>query len=1019
MSAAAFPFVLLATLFAEGSQDGVVAHRPNVVIVMTDDQGYGDFGFQGSTQVRTPNLDAMAARSARMETFYVSPVCAPTRAALLTGRWCQRTRAIDTYIGRAMMEPDEVTLAEALGAAGYATGIFGKWHLGDCYPMRPIDQGFDEALVHRGGGIGQPSDPLGAEGKYTDAVLFHNGKDVATKGYCTDVYFDAALEWMRARSEADEPFFGYVATNAPHGPFHDVPEELYREYLERLGDVEDADKLARIFAMIENVDRNVGRLFAGLEEMGELGNTLVLFLVDNGPNTRRFVGEMRGKKGEVYDGGVRSPFLAHWPARLAAGNSSDRVAAHVDVLPTILEACGVAPPRVDLDGRSLLPLLEGREVDWPDRTLVVQAHRGDEAVRYHHFLARNQRWKLLNASGFGREVESVEPDFELYDMVNDPLERTNLAAERPDVAAELRAAYDAWFDDVCATRRDNFAPPRIHLGAPAAPEVVLTRQDWRRGTWGSRSIGHWEVEVVGEGPFDVRVRALADVDVQRATLRCGDASWSLEPGGGNDFAFTRVRLPLGPARFEIELSDAEGTFGAYQVFVGPARAPNVVIVFTDDQGYGDVGVQGARGFATPNLDRLAAEGARFTDFYVAQPVCSASRAALLTGCYPNRLGIAGALGPKAKHGIHADETTLAEVCRSRGYATAVFGKWHLGHHAEFLPTRHGFDEYYGLPYSNDMWPFHPEWPEGYPPLPTIEGERVVGTNLDQNLLTGEIARRAVDFIERQAKEEKPFFLYVAHPMPHVPLHAGAEFRGGSEAGLYGDVIEEIDASVGNILDALERNGLDEDTLVIFSSDNGPWLSYGDHAGSSGPLREGKGTTFEGGVRVPFLARWPGRIPAGRICAEPAMTIDLLPTIVRLLGAEPPERKIDGLDVWPLLAGEPGAVSPHEAFFFYYHKNDLEAVRSGRWKLHFPHGYRTMKGREPGAGGTPGKYDHDVKTGLELYDLRADVGETRDVAADHPAVVARLTALADAMRQDLGDNLTSTEPGGARPPGRVE
>ncbi|MCP3919424.1 MAG: sulfatase [bacterium] len=448
----------------------------------------------------------------------------------------------------------------------------------------------------------------------------------------------------------------------------------------------------------------------------------------------------------------------------------------------------------------------------------------------------------------------------------------------------------------------------------------------------------------------------------------------------------------------------------------PARVPNVVIVFTDDQGWADVGCQGAEGFATPHLDRLAREGVRLTDFYAAQPVCSASRAALLTGCYPNRIGIHGALGPGAKHGIGSGELTLAELLRSRGFATAAFGKWHLGHHPQFLPTRHGFDEFYGIPYSNDMWPHHPENPEAWGDLPTIEGERTVGLNTDQNRFTGDFTARAVDFIERHASE--PFFVYVAHPMPHVPLHASDAFRGRTARGLYGDVIEEIDAGVGDILRALERLELDDDTLVVFTSDNGPWLSYGDHGGSTGPLREGKGTTFEGGVRVPFLARWPGHIPAGTVCAEPAMTIDVLPTIARLVGAELPDHPIDGKDVWPLLAGLRDARSPHEALYFYYHKGELEALRSGRWKLHFPHRYRSMAGRAPGAGGLPGKYDYGVRVERSLFDLHTDLGESHDVSAEHPEVLARLLRLADAARAELGDALTDVQGAGVREPGRL-
>lgn len=444
-----------------------------------------------------------------------------------------------------------------------------------------------------------------------------------------------------------------------------------------------------------------------------------------------------------------------------------------------------------------------------------------------------------------------------------------------------------------------------------------------------------------------------------------------------------------------------------------ADRPNVVIIYTDDMGYADVGPFGGQG--TPHLDQMAADGIKFTDFYVAQPVCSASRAALLTGCYPNRVGILGALGPNAKTGIADGETTLAEVLHGRGYATEAIGKWHLGRPARFLPTHHGFDHYFGLPYSNDMWPRHPTNPKGYPDLPLIEDDRVIETDPDQHQLTARYAQRAVAFIDQHA--DRPFFLYLAHSMPHVPLFASPGFDGKTGRGTYADVMAEIDDSVGQVMAALKRHNLDEKTLVIFASDNGPWLSYGDHAGSAGPLREGKGTTFEGGVRVPFLARWTGTIPAGAVCREPAMTIDLLPTIARLVDAPLPSHPIDGKDVGPLLRNEPGAQSPHEAFFFYWDRG-LEAVRSGDWKLHFPHPYRTMDGQPPGAGGKPNPYS-TAKVGRVLYNLRDDLGERVDRSADHPEVVARLEKLADGIRRDLGDSLTGVQGQGVRQPGRVE
>jgi arylsulfatase A-like enzyme len=441
------------------------------------------------------------------------------------------------------------------------------------------------------------------------------------------------------------------------------------------------------------------------------------------------------------------------------------------------------------------------------------------------------------------------------------------------------------------------------------------------------------------------------------------------------------------------------------------RPPNVVLVYADDLGYGDVGVYGAPRIRTPHIDRLATEGVRFTDFYVAQAVCSASRAALLTGTYPNRIGILGALFPTSTNGIADGETTLAEVLKGRGYATAIYGKWHLGHLPPFLPTRHGFDDYLGLPYSNDMWPSHPEM--SFPPLPLYSRDAVLTVNPDQSRLTGTYARHAVAFIE--ANRDRPFFVYLAHTMPHVPIFASERFRGRSRQGLYGDVVEEIDDSVGRVLAALRRLGLERDTLVVFASDNGPWLSYGDHAGSAGPLREGKGTAFEGGVRVPFVARWPGRIPAKAVVSEPAMTIDLLPTIAPIVGAPLPERPIDGLDISPLLFAEAGARSPHEALLFYY-GTELRAVRGGRYKLVLPHRSQTLDG-PAGSGGRPGKYKQaDVP--LALYDLVAEVGETTDVAAAHPDVVARLQAVAEKARDDLGDSLTKRTGRGLREPGRA-
>ncbi len=461
------------------------------------------------------------------------------------------------------------------------------------------------------------------------------------------------------------------------------------------------------------------------------------------------------------------------------------------------------------------------------------------------------------------------------------------------------------------------------------------------------------------------------------------------------------------------------------------KPTNFVLILTDDQGYADIGCFGAKGFDTPNLDRLARQGMRFTNYHTAQAVCSASRAALLTGCYPNRVGIRGALGPRATVGISSEEQTIAQLLKARGYTCGIFGKWHLGHYPEFLPLRHGFDEYLGLPYSNDMWPL------GYdgkplaanldpkparasnPPLPLIDGDRKVAeiwTLEDQATLTTRYTERAVQFIEKN--KDRPFFLYLPHSMPHVPLGVSSKFKGRSKQGMYGDVIMEIDWSVGQIIASLKQNGLEENTLVIFTSDNGPWLNFGNHAGSAGPLREGKGTSWEGGKRVPCLMRWPGVIPVDTVCDRLAANLDILPTFAAIAGSPLPEKKIDGVNILSLLKKAPGA-SPRDHIIFWYTEggeyDQLEAVYDGRWKLHLPHKYRSYTGVTPGRDGLPGPYSHR-ETGLALFDLKEDVGETRDVKDQHPDIVARLSALADQAREDLGDK---DRPGkGMRAPGRV-
>lgn len=444
---------------------------------------------------------------------------------------------------------------------------------------------------------------------------------------------------------------------------------------------------------------------------------------------------------------------------------------------------------------------------------------------------------------------------------------------------------------------------------------------------------------------------------------------------------------------------------------------NFVVINLDDAGYGDFSYKGALEYTTPHIDKLAAEGMQFTHFLAVQPVSGASRAGLLTGCYPNRIGFAGASDHTAKVGINPDEETIAEVLKKKNYATAIYGKWHLGHLKPFLPLQNGFDEYYGLPYSNDMWPNHPTGGSYYPDLPTIDGNDVVGYNTDQSQFTTDYTNRAVSFIKKN--KDAPFFVYLAHSMPHVPLAVSDKFKGKSEQGLYGDVMMELDWSVGQIMQTLREQGLEENTLVILTSDNGPWINYGNHAGSTGGLREAKGTTYDGGNRVPCVMYWKGKVESGSVCNVMASNIDILPTLAEISGAPLPEKKIDGVSLLPLLKGDM-SVKPHDFFYYYYKKNDLEAVTDGQFKLMFPHKHRTYTQYAPGNDGKPGQVieNFELKECV-LYDLRRDPGENYNVIKEYPEIVEKLEKAAMKAREDLGDNLTGMQGANRRPIGTVQ
>jgi arylsulfatase A-like enzyme len=501
----------------------------------------------------------------------------------MTGRYNYRTGVVDTFVGRSLMHPDETTLAQMLAGGGYRTGIFGKWHLGDNYPMRAMDKGFQETLVLNGGGLAQPGDPpdpVDERGAYFNATLRHNGAWEKTEGYVSDVITSAAVQFIEKNRR--QPFFVYLPFNCPHSP-HQVPDEYRRHYPEKefnpakfpqnghpMAAKHDADDLARVYGMIENIDDNVGRLLAKLDALKLADNTIVIIFSDNGCQQHNgYNAGFRGWKGTPFEGGIHQFCFVRWPAQLQAGHRVDRIAAVLDLAPTLLDCCGVAKPEaVKFDGRSLAPLLRGEKVAWPDRTLFFQWHRGDAPERWRAFAARSQDWKLVQPLGVV-ERWNGKTDFQLFDMAHDPLELHDLAAEQPERVAELKREYDAWFSDVTAAR-DYSVPSRIYLGAAEENPVLLTRQDWRGGhaSWGPKGIGYWEVNVVARARYDVKLRFEPAKAAGEATVRCGGVSARQAIQAGQaECVLAGVELPLGPGRLEAVIVEGPAKLGVQYVEV--------------------------------------------------------------------------------------------------------------------------------------------------------------------------------------------------------------------------------------------------------------------------------------------------------------------------------------------------------------------------------------------------------------------------------------------------------------------
>lgn len=928
--------------------------RPNIILVMTDDQGYFDLSCHGNPVLKTPHLDRLHSQSMRFTRFQVSPTCAPTRSALMSGRAPFYVGVTHTILERERMKLGVPTMPQMLRDAGYTTGIFGKWHLGDQDPYRPDRRGFDEVFIHGAGGIGQSyagscGDAPG--NKYFDPAILHNNKFVKTKGFCTDIFFDQAMHWIE-QVKGKQPFFAYIPTNAPHGPM--IAPEAYRKPF-----VEQGVKGGSVgfYGMISNIDDNMGRLMAKLDEWQLADDTILIFMTDNGPSATTYNGNHKGKKGSVDEGGTRVPFFIRWPGVLQPGVDVDRIARHFDILPTFAEIAGARPKEADqLHGRSLVPLLKDPRTDWEDRYLFFHKGRwakgGADKSMWTGFAVRSQRFRLVGTDS-------------LYDMQADPGQKVNVIQQHPDVAEKMLAAYESWWKGA--------RPHMVNEDAPLEGPNTFKAMYWKQ----------FNIDPPPPKKKPPKQKSPQKKPLNQTTRKSDEPatpSASLPP--------TASSLQSPASSLQSDLCDS-----------ATDDQPNMIVIYMDDLGYGDIGCFGSTKNRTPVIDQMARDGMRFTDFYVTSGVCTPSRSSLMTGCYPRRVNMhidengKWVLFPVARKGLHPDEVTVAEVLKEQGYATACIGKWHLGDQPGFLPTDQGFDFYYGIPYSNDMH-------RKFAPLPLLRNATVIEAPVQQKSVTRRYTDEAIAFIERHA--EQPFFLYLPHTAVHLPLFPGEAFVGKSQNGKYGDWIEEVDASTGEILKTLDRLSIAGKTLVIFTSDNG---SNGRNGGSNAPLKGFKGDTDEGSMRVPCVMRWPDRIPAGTTCREVASTLDLLPTFAAISGGQiPQDRALDGHDIRDLMFAKQGATSPHEAFF-YYHTTQLQAIRSGKWKLVLPHSEK-LRGWSGKAKDTP----------LQLYDLHADIDESNNVASEHPQVVARLQALGQRARAQLGDGSRAGD--GQRPAGWV-
>jgi arylsulfatase A-like enzyme len=946
---------------------------PNVVFIFADDLGYGDLTCYGATKVSTPNIDSLARDGRKFtDAHTASAVCTPSRYALLTGEYPIRANGGKgtwgplSSLSHLIIDTETLTIGKVFKNKGYETAAIGKWHLGFgkgkndwSVPLKPgpNDVGFDYyfgvPLVNSGSPfvyvendtiVGyDPKDPLvfgkkppsptprfppeastKSVNRFGGALKAHQIYDDEKTG---ELLTEKATNWITTNK--DKPFFLYFPTTNIHHPFTPAPRFKGTSQCGLYGDY------------IHELDWMVGELLACLEENGLSDNTLVIFTSDNGGMLNRggrdamkaghkMNGELLGFKFGAWEGGHRVPFIARWPGKVEAGTQSDQLICSVDMLATFMALTGQSVETLEnKDSINVLPSLLSNP-DKPLRTELLLAPRHSRNVAI-----RKDNWMYIGARGSGGFTGSKPNDH-------------------------------AWGGPPAAAFAGSVNSD-IHNGKlkPGAPPAQL--YDLKSDLSQTKNLYRQNPEIVKQ------MEKLLDSYLPKKARFTEKSKKGARRKGGKK-----------PAVKAAEKGKATERVKTPERVKATERSalPNVIVMLTDDLGYSDVGCYGAQRVKTPHIDQLAAEGVRFTDFHTAASICSPSRAAFLTGAYPQRAGLYMGINPhRTAHwflGLHPNEITIAEQFQQQGYATHMVGKWHLGTEPEFLPRKQGFDHYYGMPCN---FAHSPKF---------FDDDKEVFAKTPLDRLTALYTQRVTSLIGDQAKSGEPFFLYYAHNYPHTPFQAGKEFKGTSQDGVRGDVMQELDWSVGQMMTALKEAGVADNTLVIFTSDNGP-----THNKYAKPYRGTKYVTLEGGHRVPFIFHWPALIKEASVSSVSVNAMDLFPTLSEIIAADlPTDRVYDGESLLPLFAGKPLKRTASDPFYFYNCEN-LQAVRSGDWKLHLP--------RKPEQ--LPFWEKNKAFANLQnpvLYNLRSDQAETTDVAADNPEIVREMLNVAQSARKDLGE-----------------